>query len=83
MSGFLNKGIITHEFSITDEELKAALAREAMEAFGLCDAKGKPLAGVTTAVLHEGKRPHGRYAVRVTRDLSKSDQPMLAAPVLP
>lgn len=83
MTAILNKGIVTHEFSITDDELKAALAREAMEAFGLCDDKGKPLPGVTTSVLHEGKRPHGRYAVRVTRDLAKSGQPQLAPPVKP
>lgn len=83
MTGMLNKGIVTHEFSITDEELKTALAREAMEAFGLCDDRGKPLPGVSTSVLHEGTRPRGHYAVRVTRDLSKSGQAVLAPPVKP
>ena len=50
-----------------------------------CDDKGKPLPGVTTNVLHEGKRPYGHYAVRITRDLSKSGQPALPSPgkVLP
>lgn len=80
MTAILNKGIVTHEFTITDEELKTALAREAMEAFGLCDDKGKPLPGVTANVLHEGKRPHGYYAVRITRDLSKSGQAALPGP---
>jgi len=85
VTAILNKGVVTHEFTITDEELKAALAREAMEAFGLCDDKGKSLPGVTTNVLHEGKRPYGHYAVRITRDLSKSGQPALPSPgkVLP
>jgi hypothetical protein len=81
MSRFLNTGIVTHEFTITDEALKRALAREAMDAFQLCDENGKPLPGVTYAVLHEGKRPHGHYAVRVTRDLSKSEQAKLPPPV--
>jgi hypothetical protein len=83
VTAILNKGIVTHEFTISDEELKTALAREAMEAFALCDDNGKPLPGVTAAVLHEGKRPHGRYAVRITRDLSKSNQAKLPAPVMP
>lgn len=80
MTAILNKGVVTHEFTITDEELKSALAREAMEAFGLCDDKGKPLPGVTANVLHEGNRPRGYYAVRITRDLSKSGQAALPGP---
>lgn len=76
----LNKGIVTHEFSISDEELKRALAREAMDAFGLCDDDGKALPGVSWTVLRTGNRPHGGYAVRITRDLTKSGQAVLPAP---
>ena len=78
MSAILNKGVVTHEFTISDEELRAALAREAMESFGLCDDKGKALPGVTWSVVRTGdRRPHGGYAVRITRDLSKSEQKAL------
>lgn len=51
MTPLLNKGIVTHEFTILDADLKTALAREAMESFGLCDADGKPLPGPNRARL--------------------------------
>ena len=77
MTPLLNKGIVTHEFTILDAELKAALAREAMESFGLCDEAGKPLPGVTWSVLRTGRNATAGYANRVTRDLAKSGQALL------
>lgn len=77
MTQLLNKGVVTHEFTILDLDLKIALAREAMESFGLCDADGKPLPGVTWSVLRTGRNATAGYAVRVTRDIAKSGQALL------
>lgn len=75
----IDPNLIVHRGEISEADLKARLMEEAIEQAGWLGPDGKPIAGVT-ATVHRGRDRRGGYAVEVMRDLSKSDQPRLAAP---
>lgn len=75
----IDPNLIVHRGSITEADLKARLIAEAIEQVGWMGADSKPIAGVT-ATIHRGPSRQGGYTVEVMRDITKSDQPRLAAP---
>lgn len=79
MVNLINHSIITYEVSVSEADVGRALITEAMERHGLTH-DGKPIPGMTSAVLFDGRRGGGTYIVKITRDLSKSGQAQLAAP---
>lgn len=77
----IDPNVVTYHGSISDDELKRRLTREALEQAGCLDAEGKPLKGVTTAIRRDGGRAgNGKWLVTVTRDLRLSDQARLPKP---
>lgn len=70
---------VTYEIEVGEQSIRAALIAEALERHSLTH-EGKPIPGLTTQVLFDGRRGGGTYKIRITRDLSKSGQAQLPHP---
>lgn len=79
MSNLIKHSVITYTVDVDEQDIRAALGREALEKHGLMH-EGKSIPGITTKVTFNGRRGAGTYTVHITRDVSKSGQAQLAAP---
>lgn len=70
---------VTYEIEVSEQFIREALVTEALECNGLAH-EGKPIPGLTTQVLFDGRRGNGTYKIRITRDLAKSGQAQLPQP---
>jgi hypothetical protein len=76
----IKHGIVTYVIDVYESDVRDAIAFEALEKHGLLH-EGKPIKGVTTKVLFDGRRGGGTYTVHITRDIAASGQMQLAAPL--
>lgn len=75
----ITHSILTYAIDVSERAIREALIHEALEKHGLMHG-GKPIKGVTADVYWDGRRGNGTYTVKITRDLSKSDQAQLPKP---
>ncbi|MDJ0631072.1 MAG: hypothetical protein QNJ44_22635 [Rhodobacter sp.] len=77
----IDANVVTFKGHVKGEELKRSPVQEALDQAGFLDVEGRPLKGVTTSILRDGGRHgNGGHKIEFSRDLTKSDQPLLAAP---
>lgn len=75
----IDPNTISHEGSISEDELRARMLRDAYEDAGWIGPDDKPIKGCTGAV-HRGEGRKGGYHLRISRDLRLSDQTLIPGP---
>jgi hypothetical protein len=79
MTNLIDTSIVTHEIEVSEDELKARLAREVCTALGCYGADGKLRPGIEVKVLR-GEARKGGYRVRVRRDMKQDKTPRIEGP---
>lgn len=72
----IRTSIVTYQVKVEEQDVRAALVREAAEMHGLTH-EGTMIPGVSGRVTFDGRRGGGTYTVHLTRDISKSGQAAL------
>lgn len=75
----IRHSIVTYKIQVAEDQVRRALIEEAMDRHGLTH-EGKPIPGLTSKVLFDGRRGNGVYTIEITRDLAKSEQARLTGP---
>lgn len=75
----IDPNVVTHQGSISEDELRRRLVREAIEQAGWIGDGGLPIVGVTARITR-GQGKAGGYTVQVSRDLRQSNQPRIGGP---
>lgn len=79
MTGLIDTSIVTHQIEVSEDDIRARLAREVCEALGCYDSDGFLRPGIEVSVLRgEGRK--GGYRVQVRRDMKKDTTPRIEGP---
>lgn len=79
MTNLIDTSIVTHEIEVSEEEIRARLAREVCTALGCYGENGALRKGIEVSVLR-GESRKGGYRVRVRRDMKQDNTPRIEGP---